>query len=283
MPFLVEGASVGAPALVATSAHHIDMLRAELDGVRQLTFLDMPSVGRNPACIIPVWQDFIDRYPGQELRGIGEPIWAGRSEAELDECHRHEALLNRAIAQDTPLHLLCPYDASALDPATLDRARHTHPMPGSPGPDRGDAVFAGPAPRPPAAVRPLPVDMVDLRGLAARLRSEARGLGLGNDRADDVALVGVELCTNAIRHGGGAGAVAIWQEDGSVICQVEDGGGPLVDPLVGRRKPLPNQPGGRGLWLVNHLSDLVQIRSAPGRTTITARWSLDDRGAQGRV
>ena len=67
----------------------------------------------------------------------------------------------------------------------------------------------------------------------------------------------------------------MWSEGGSVLCQVEDDGGPIADPLVGRRRPTLEQDGGRGLWLVNHLSDLVQIRSRPGRTTITARWTLD--------
>ena len=36
--------------------------------------------------------------PGAALRGIGEPIWAERSAAELVECQRHESLLNLAFA-----------------------------------------------------------------------------------------------------------------------------------------------------------------------------------------
>ncbi len=276
MPFLAEAVHRRSPALVATSARQIDLLRSGLHGETSgVTFVDMPSIGRNPACIIPVWQDFIDLHAGRELRGIGEPIWAGRSEAELEECHRHEALLNQAIAQDTPLHLICPYDIAALDPATVARARHTHPACGHEEIDRGEGAFAGPAPTPPDDALLLEVDLAGIPGLRDRVQPEVEGLGLSAARWDDVGLVLIELCTNAIRHGNGRGVVAVWSEAGSVLCQVEDHGGPIVDPLVGRRRPTLEQDGGRGLWLVNHLSDLVQIRSQPGRTTITARWTLD--------
>jgi anti-sigma regulatory factor (Ser/Thr protein kinase) len=276
VPFLAEAVHRRTPALVATSARQIDLLRDGLRGETSgVTFVDMPSIGRNPACIIPVWQDFIDLHEGQALRGIGEPIWAGRSEAELEECHRHEALLNHAIAHDTPLHLICPYDTAALDPATVARARHTHPECGHDQLDRGEGAFAGPAPTPPGDALLLEVDLLGIPGLRDRVQPEVARLGLSAARREDVGLVLIELCTNAIRHGNGRGRVAVWSEGGSVLCQVEDEGGPIIDPLVGRRRPTLEQDGGRGLWLVNHLSDLVQIRSRPGRTTVTARWALD--------
>ncbi len=44
------------------------------------------------------------------MRGIGEPVWAGRSQAELDECYLHESLLNVAFADRPSFQLLCPYD-----------------------------------------------------------------------------------------------------------------------------------------------------------------------------
>jgi len=45
-------------------------------------------------------------------------------------------------------------------------------------------------------------------------------------------------------------------------------GGHIDDPLVGRRMPLPLASGGRGVYLVNQLCDLVQIRSSPKGTTV---------------
>ena len=74
------------------------------------------ELGRNPACIIPAWHDFVQQHGkgGRPLRGIGEPIWAGRTDAELTECHRHESLLNLAFANTPAFWLLCPYDKQAL-------------------------------------------------------------------------------------------------------------------------------------------------------------------------
>ncbi len=44
--------------------------------------------------------------------------------------------------------------------------------------------------------------------------------------------------------------------------------GHISDPLAGRLAPPLEQHGGRGLWLVNHLGDLVQIRSSPEGTVV---------------
>ncbi len=51
----------------------------------------MRVLGSNPACIIPAWRRFLAEWApdGRPVRGIGEPIWVGRSEAELTECQLH--------------------------------------------------------------------------------------------------------------------------------------------------------------------------------------------------
>ena len=43
--------------------------------------------------------------------------------------------------------------------------------------------------------------------------------------------------------------------------------GYLEDPLAGRTMPTARQVGGRGLWLVHQLCDLVEIRSTPHEGT----------------
>jgi hypothetical protein len=53
------------------------------------------------------------------------------------------------------------------------------------------------------------------------------------------------------------------------------GRGPGRDPLTDRRRPAPNQDGGRGLWLANQLCDLVQIRSFPSGTTVRMHMHRD--------
>ena len=51
------------------------------------------------------------------------------------------------------------------------------------------------------------------------------------------------------------------------MLEVRDAGH-IREPLVGRRRPTPEQQSGRGLWLVNRLCDLVQIRSSHEGTVV---------------
>lgn len=71
-----------------------------------------------------------------------------------------------------------------------------------------------------------------------------------------------ELATNSIRHGGGEGSLRLWVEEGTLLCEISDRG-LISDPLVGRVGPALEQPSGRGLWLVQQLCDLAQVRSSP--------------------
>jgi anti-sigma regulatory factor (Ser/Thr protein kinase) len=83
-----------------------------------------------------------------------------------------------------------------------------------------------------------------------------------------------ELATNAIRHGAGAGVLRVWGAPGELICQVEDGGR-IEDALAGRRIPMIEQAKGFGLWLVNQLCELVEIRTGQTGTMIRAHARLD--------
>ena len=51
--------------------------------------------------------------------------------------------------------------------------------------------------------------------------------------------------------------------------------GRISDPLAGRARPEPTQLSGRGLWIVNQLCDLVQIRSGPGGSVVRIRLDLN--------
>ncbi|HKG04275.1 MAG TPA: MEDS domain-containing protein, partial [Conexibacter sp.] len=95
--FLREGVARREPALVIVSARKIALLRDALGAdAAHVRFDDIADVGANPARIIPTWTAFVREADaeGRPLRGIGEPISAERSPAELFECHRHESLLN---------------------------------------------------------------------------------------------------------------------------------------------------------------------------------------------
>jgi anti-sigma regulatory factor (Ser/Thr protein kinase) len=292
VPFLHDGLAAGEPALVAAPAGQLDALRdvlgARVDGIQ---FADMAVIGRNPSSIIAAWHEFVDAHSGsgRRLRGIGEPIFPARSAAELDECQRHEALLNVAFKIEPPLWLVCPYDTTSLPPDVIVEAHRSHPhTSGHSDHDHTDhydeaallrSVFAGAWPDPPAGSARF--DIRDIRETAALRRfatQRAAALGVSPSQQDDVALVVSELISNAIRHGGGQGVLHIWRDADRLVCQTRNRGR-LTDPLVGRLRPAAEQPDGRGMWIINQLSDLVEIRAHGGDVVITAhqRLRLTDR------
>src|SRR4030088_1237419 len=84
VPFLTAALEADEPALVAVSEARISLLKEALgDDASRLKFADMHLLGSNPARIIPVWPRFLDEHApaGASARGIGEPIWDGRSDA----------------------------------------------------------------------------------------------------------------------------------------------------------------------------------------------------------
>jgi MEDS: MEthanogen/methylotroph, DcmR Sensory domain len=105
LPYIREALTAEEPVLVAVSGDRIELLKDALSGeASQIHFTDMHVLGRNPARIIPAWRQFLDERAadGRSVRGIGEPIWPGRSEHELTECRRHESLLNSRSITASP-------------------------------------------------------------------------------------------------------------------------------------------------------------------------------------
>jgi anti-sigma regulatory factor (Ser/Thr protein kinase) len=273
LEFIRGGIEAGEPVLAVLNAEKIARLQEALgedaDGV---LFADMAEVGSNPARIIAAWHDFVDEHGagGRPVRGIGEPVWAGRSDSELAECHRHESLLNLAFADTPSFRLLCPYDVAALDPAVVEEAARTHPFVSDieslrestsyRGLEAISAPFADTLSEPPESAKAIAFDsdsLGEVRELVASRAAEAR---LRPDRTDALVLAVNEIATNSIRHGGGSGVIRTWDDGSFLLFQVEDEG--RIDaPLAGRRQPVPDQPGGRGLWLANQLCDLVQVRT----------------------
>jgi anti-sigma regulatory factor (Ser/Thr protein kinase) len=92
-------------------------------------------------------------------------------------------------------------------------------------------------------------------------------------RQVDLVLAVNELATNTIRHGGGRGTLRTWREPDTLLVEVLDRGF-IEDPLAGRERPPDLTGGGRGLWLVNHLCDLVQVRSSHGGSVVRLHMSM---------
>jgi anti-sigma regulatory factor (Ser/Thr protein kinase) len=276
--FIRDGVRAQEPILVVVSARKIDLLRQHLQSdASRVQFADMDGVGLNPARIIPAWADFVLEHGERPVRGIGEPIWAERSPAELVECQRHEALLNVAFAGSEGFNLMCPYDTTALGPDVLDEARHSHPFLFRDGARwesseyRGVAEMAGPftapLPEPPRTSVDLEFQAGSLRGLRDQVVREASRAGISDTKVRDMVTAVNEVASNSLRHAGGRGVLRVWQAGDDFICEVSDDGR-IDEPLVGRRRPEVGAATGRGLWMVNQLCELVQVRSTTSGTTV---------------
>ncbi|MEU1506939.1 sensor histidine kinase [Kitasatospora sp. NPDC005748] len=270
--------AAGEPCLIAVPAYQLEALRPALgdtgDGVE---FVDMTILGRNPGRILAALQGFADRHPGRAARIVGEPIWAGRSHAEILEATRHEALINTAFARRSAT-ILCPYDVTALPMAVVADARRTHPTLWDDGKDLTSALYADPALVSADCDQPLPepvgaTALAYSTGQLAQIRHHAetwaRSTALTPARQGDLVLAVSEATANSLAHGGGSGTLRLWTgENAAVIAEIHDDGH-LSDPLAGRHRPrLASTGGGRGLWMIHQLCDLVEIRATEGGLTL---------------
>lgn len=287
LPFVADALAAGEAVLVAVGEQRAELLRRALgEDAERVRFLDVRELGRNPARAIPAWRKFLaeSAAEGRAVRGIGEAVWPGRSAAELDECRRYEALLEQAFAGGPSWHLLCPYDLDALDAETIAAARTTHRAVMHEGVSRRNSAyrplhhaqgpFGGSLPSPPAEREDLAFTARGLGAIRSLVAEQGTRAGLAEISREDLVLAVNELVTNSVQHGGGGGTLRIWHEPGALVCEVRDRGF-IRDPLAGRLPPPVDQYGGRGLWLINQLCDLAQIRSSPDGTVVRVRMQLD--------
>ena len=269
--FIQAGLAAGEPVLVAVPGVKARVIRDRLDdGPGEVVFTDMTELGRNPARIIPEVRGFADKHPGQRVRFVGESVWPGRSAAEICEAARHEALTSLAFAH-TPITILCPDDASGLAGSILAGARRTHQEPGTPGAigqtwrDNLPPECDGPLDPPPAEAEVFRYN-TDLAAVRRLVAGHARRAGLTGERTIDLVLAVNEIAANTISHTTGSGVLQIWHTPEEIVCQLHDQG-EITDPLAGRVRHGPDDRG-HGLWLVNQVCDLVELRTGPAGTTV---------------
>jgi anti-sigma regulatory factor (Ser/Thr protein kinase) len=279
LPFVREGLERDEVVVVAEPRARLDLLRDALgDDASAVELLDMAEVGGNPGRIIGVWDRLLGEQTaaGRRLRGVGEPAFVGRRDTEYLECRLHELLLNHAFDGGPPWRLLCPYDETRLPRAVVRAALHSHPTAGTsagrrPSPDYAPGevaeIFAAQLPVPADAVLRGTYGAADIPATRRTVAQYARRVGLPEDKVEVLELAASELATNSVRHGGGSGTVAMWTTPTAAIVEFQDAGR-LTDPLTGRLMPSLEQEGGRGVFLVNQLCDLVQLRSSGEGTTV---------------
>jgi anti-sigma regulatory factor (Ser/Thr protein kinase) len=211
------------------------------------------------------------------VRGIGEPIWAGRAADELVESQLHEALLNVAFADVEGFKLLCPYDITTLDEGVLHEACASHPTVVADGHRSesaayrtGDALLAPfdlPLAGPDGPAEVMAYDRATLSEVRAAVARRAGAAGLPPERVSDLVLAVDEVAANSVRHGGGNGVLRVWLDRGTLICEVKDRGR-LADPLAGRRRPAHMAESGWGLYIAHQVCDLVRVRTDERGTVV---------------
>ena len=281
--YLREGVARDEAVVAIEPPRHLDLLRRELGrDAAAVHWLDMTDVGGNPARLVPLWGDLVTEHgsSGRPVRGVGEPAYRERRPVELVECEVHEALIDTAWIGCTPWQLLCPYDRR-LPAAVQHGALRTHAA-------WRDAEGGGTSPHhispsdgidlatlPACAPLPPPSDVVlrgefglrDVPAVRRTVRTYAASCALPTEQVENLELAASELSSNCIRHGGGSGSLAMWREPDAVVVEFSCPGR-LSDPLAGRRRPDPLGGGGMGLYLVQQLCDLVQIRTGATGTTV---------------
>jgi anti-sigma regulatory factor (Ser/Thr protein kinase) len=278
VPFIRAALDAGEPVLVAVPGPRIDIIDTALgiDAIH-VRFVDMTTAGRNPGKIIPwVLHAFLEEHAGKLVRIIGEPIWAGRTADEYPACVQHEALINVAF-EGRDAAILCPYDAYALPADMLADATYTHPVlvdvnvrrdsPSYLHPDDIVAAYNRPLPEPGPDALTMAFNASTLGLLRRFVAVPAVRAGLSPRRVADLQLAVNELATNAIIHGGGHGEVRLWSVERRFVCEVRSRGR-ARGRLAGRVPPAVDGTSGRGLALVNYVSDLVRIHTTATGTAV---------------
>ena len=278
VPFIRDGIEAGEAVMVAVTPEHIEWIRNDLGpSAAQVHFVDMTQLGRNPARIIPAWQQFLDDWSGEgrPARGIGEPIWVGRRPEEVLECQLHEALLNLAVDPELPFWLVCPYDAEHLGEDVLAEAGRSHPAiatsasyqgsPGYRGHSHAAAMFSSTLPPVGGRLTETAASWSDAIAAADHVTLQAADADLWSHKVVALAEAVRGLTGDSLDRGAAEAVVRLWDEPDVVVCEVADTG-VTGNLLAGRREPIP--PGQDALWHANQLCDLVQVRSDENGTTV---------------
>lgn len=246
-------------------------------------YQDVTLLGRNPARVIPAIQQFVERCGSSSpARVVTEQWWADRQPAERAELARHEALTNLAF-DGHQVEMVCLYDSRHLPPGVVENAVQTHPCtvdasgvhlnPGFVDPEAVLELTERSVEPPPPLAQAFEVAPGRLSALRSAVHDRAAQAGLPNERVEDLVLAANELATNVVSHGEGNGELRMWTDDSWLVCEVVDAGR-VEDPFAGRRPPPAEDTTGRGLWMVNQLCDLVELRSNPAGTSVRLRFVL---------
>jgi anti-sigma regulatory factor (Ser/Thr protein kinase) len=113
-----------------------------------------------------------------------------------------------------------------------------------------------------------PFDATRITEVRHKVAGCAEAAGLAGQQLEDFVLAVNELVTNAVRHGGGQGALRVWRAGDRVMCEVTDEGAGITRGTGGWERPEPDIAGGWGMWLARQLSNTMSVATGPDGTTV---------------
>jgi anti-sigma regulatory factor (Ser/Thr protein kinase) len=271
--YLREGLAEGPTSAVLTRRHW-SLLREELGSdADAVAFTDCDDFYVRPVDAVASYDTTMTDLLGSgatSVRVAGEiPLQPTRG--DWSEWISYEAILNRALA-DHPAHVLCLYGSQNVPDHVIDAVWETHPH------VEANASAIHPEYHDPrdvvAAHAAKPASALDLRTLEPTddpaefrelLAAELTAARAPRTRVMDMLVAANEVFENARRHAGGVSRARAGLADGWFVCEIEDRGPGLDDPLAGYLPPRPGR--GTGLWVARRLVRRLELLdNAPGLT-----------------
>ncbi|MDX6549248.1 MAG: hypothetical protein QOG33_2798 [Gaiellales bacterium] len=273
-PFVRAGLDEGA-TLVVLNRSHWAVLRDELGAdAERVSFTDCDDFYTRPIDALASYDATLRRLTAAGSRSVrvAAEIPFGPTRSGWEEWMSYEAIVNRALA-DRPAHILCVYDTQITPDSVIDTVWRTHPKVIA----NGDA--AGPHYQPDdvvAAFAQVPARKLDLHslpltqdatGFREALSAELAVAEAPKEKVVNMLVAASQVFDNALRHGEGPTALRAGLADGWFVCEIEDHGPGLNDPIAGFVPPTPGHSGGEGLWIARQLvTRLELISTQPGLT-----------------
>ena len=274
LPFVSDGLTRGEPVLLATTPANLALLGDALGSrATEVDYAETAYFGRRTAQRVAAFTSYWARHrpptPEAHVRILAEPVWAGRSPEQVAEWQLMESGLNTVLA-DTGVWMICPYDARTVAPDIVATSRRTHPVSVTGRETEACQEFLDPASFVEASTKALPEAPAaaasyefggELGGLRQFTRAQADGYGLTGERADLLVIAVGEIAEYLMQHGSGRATLRMWEEFGSIVCDVHDPAGRINDPFLGYRPPGETAQDTDGLWFVRQICDRVELHS----------------------
>jgi anti-sigma regulatory factor (Ser/Thr protein kinase) len=279
VPFVLDGLAAGEPVFVGGGPRCAELVRANLDAHRDVTYLRPP--GEHPARAIA---DLLNRFAylaDNEVAGIrviGQVPTADHRGEPWAPWAAYEAVLNHA-ADGLPVRAMCPFDLRSTPSDAVAAALRTHPVLAGPHGPRANPNFVDPA----TFLRDLPADppdpveagapTIELHDVqrASRVRAAVREVGADlfePEPLEDLIVAVGEITANALGHGLAPVSVRLWATAGRLVVTVSDRGPGPRDPSLGYLPPRPLREGGYGLWIARQYLDRLDVSTGADGCTV---------------